>query len=551
MKRIFYIAGLASLASATLGAASLSAQQAPQAEQPKVVQPIAEAPKVIKIKPDKVKVVSPAEAMATAAANSTAPLPSTTAAAKSVPSPRAASIAVPPASTTAGQVLSGPVTSPVEPSPEQALTLEESIAIALQNHGDIGAARQNFAGSVEQIAAVRAGGLPQLGVESGYVNRSLNAVGSNNVGNNANSTTSLVLSQNIFDSGVRNAQSRVARAQAGGALAGIAQARSQVAFGVANTYFEQLRQERFLELAREQVKVARSNLELVQAQIEAKLAARVDQTPSEVELRQREFNVVTAENNVRTAQVNFRNALGLGRGPSLKIQDVSAELPPIAGVADYFAEAQRLNPDLKISQANLESAQASLNLAKIRARPQVSVDASLAVGILDSPNRLGGFSVGLNLPIFDGGARKASRRAAEDSLEATRLRDEQAAKNIAADIDAAYSSVQSANQRISAARSLEDVARVNLDAAQAKYREGLGIALEITTAQLQLFNAQLSTVQALYDYYLAQSALERATGRRSGLNDTAMTPVLTPVVAPGTIPGAAPGANPVPAPANP
>jgi outer membrane protein TolC len=449
-------------------------------------------------------------------------------------------VTIPRASETAGQVLSGPVTAPVEPQLDKALSLEESILIALSNHGDISAAQEGFAGSIERITSTRAGGAPQLGIESGYSNRSVRAAGGTGFGGGTNTDTSLVLSQNLFDSGLRSAQTRVARAQSGAALAGVAQARSQVAFGVANAYFDQLRQERLLELANEQVKVAQENLRIVQGRIEAEEAARVDEIPIQVEVRQREFNRTTAENNVRTAQVNFRNALGLGRGPALKIQNVSVQVPTLGAVDEYFAAAQRLNPDLKISQANLQSAQASLEVARIQGRPRVSVDVSLAAGIFDSPRRQSGLTAGLNLPIFDGGARRANRRAAQDSLDATRLRDEQLAKDVAADLESAYATARSANERIAAARSLEEVAITNLNVAQERYRQELGTPYEITTAQLQLFNAQISSVQALYDYYLAHSALERATGARSGLPDAIVTPIVTPVVAPAPVTPAAP-----------
>ena len=431
-----------------------------------------------------------------------------------------AKVEVPPASDKAKQVLNGPVAANVEPTLEKPLTLEESIALALANHGDIASAQQGFAGSLERITTARATGGPQLNLQSGYANQSIvNAGGSNTFsGTNNNTSTNLVLSQNLFDSGLRGAQTRVARAQSGAALASVGQTRSQIAFAVANAYYDLLRQQSLLELAQQQVQVSQENLALVQGQIAAEIAAKVDEIPIQVELRQRQFNLTTAENNVRTSQVNFRNALGLGRGAALQIQSVATQVPPLDAIDNYFVQAQKLNPDLRISQANVQSAQASVDVAKIQAKPRVSVDVSLAAGIFDSPRRQSGLTAGLNVPIFDGGARRANRRAAQDTLEASRLRDEQLAKDVAADLESAYTTARSANERIGSARALEEVATSNLQVAQEKYRQGLGTPFEITTAQLQLFNAQISTVQALYDYYLAQAALERSTGARSGLN---------------------------------
>ena len=432
-----------------------------------------------------------------------------------------------PASPAAAPSISAPPS--VAPPPDGPLTLEESIQIAFQNHGDIGVAREQFESSAERVTASKAPKAPQLSVESGYNNRSVvnRSNGTVGLGGSSNSTsTDLVLRQNIFDSGLTSAQTRQARANARGALFGLGQARSGIAFQVAQTYFDQLRTGKLLDLAKEQVRLAEENLKLVQAQAAAGVAAKVDQTPVEVELRQRQFNLTQAQNNARTAQVNFRNALGLARGPSLPIQDVSGEAPPVDAVDTFFAEAQRMNPDLKIQRANIEAAQAGLDVAAIRARPQISVDGTLAAGVFDSPRRQSALTASLNLPILDGGARKADRRAAQDQLQATQLREEQLAKDIAADIEASHATVTNAREGIAAARALEESAKVNLSVAQEKYRQGLGIALEITTAQVQLFNAQISTIQALYNYYQAQAALERSTGRRSGL--TALPAAPTP-----------------------
>ncbi len=401
----------------------------------------------------------------------------------------------------------------VAEAPNQVLNLEESIQIAFQNHGDIGVAREQFESAAERVTSSKSPRAPQLNVESGYNNRSVTG-GS---GSSNSTSTDLVLRQNLFDSGLTKAQTRQARANARGALFGLGQARSGIAFQVAQTYFDQLRTGKLLDLAREQVRLAEENLKLVQAQAEAGVAAKVDQTPVEVELRQRQFNLTQAQNNARTAQVNFRNAIGLGRGPALPIQDVSGEAPIVAAVDTFFAEAQNMNPDLKIQRANVEAAQAGVDVANIRARPQVSVDGVLAAGIFDSPRRQSGLTASLTLPILDGGARRAERSAAQDQLQATQLREEQLAKDIAADIEASYATAVNARESIAAARALEEAATTNLNVAQEKYRQGLGIALEITTAQVQLFNAQISTIQALYNYYQAQAALERSIGRRSGL----------------------------------
>lgn len=414
-------------------------------------------------------------------------------------------------------------TSPtVEPSPERLLTLEESIDLAFRNHGTVLLAQEQLVGAKQRVIVARSPLLPQIEQNSTY--QSLDQTRKQQVGTTVQFTGSfaqvshqhsLLVSQKLWDSGETSAQVRQSKAGVRSADAGVRLARDSVAFEVASAYFEQLRSEKLLALTKQQVEQSQKHLDQVQAQVDAGVSARIDLQPVRVELRQAQFNLVSAENGDRIAATKFRNALGLARGPRLRLQEVAESAPTSVGsLEDCLAEARRFRADLQQAQANVVQSEASYDLARIQARPLVTVTSNYNLGLFDSPlENQWTLNGALTIPLFDAGALRAQVRDARSTVEADRIQLRQLEKDVTADVESAYATLLSAVDSIGAARTLVEEARENLAAASEKYRLGLGLVIETVDAQVQLFNAETSATQALYDYYIARAGLDRAVGR--------------------------------------
>lgn len=542
-------------------------------------------------------------------------LPMTVCAVVSTQNVTAQTVATPSATTT---VAATPAATTQTTGP--ALTLDDSIRIALRNHGDVGAAAQQFVSARAGITSARSGLFPQIGADINYnyqnTSRSRTQTtivpgtgtgggtvpGSGGTGGGSSSTTTFTsavtttgvsVSQNIFDSGRTRAQVRQARARALGTVGSFGSARSGLAYNVALAFYEQLRQEKLVAQRQGQVELARRQLDQIEAQVEAGVAARVDVQSVQVNLSQARFDLATAQNNFRVATTNFRNTLGLGRGPALSLQEsistanseavapltivpsTSApptspdganteptapdiappaivppafptspgEPPPLVPVLkslnEYIAEARRLRPDLLQARANVQSTEASLALAKISSRPQVSASAGYDIDPRSIRDRGFALGVGLSIPIFDAGGRKADVRSANAELEANRIRLAQLDKDATADVEASFVDIAGEVERVANARVLVESARINLATATERYTLGLGVVLDIVNAQTQLFNAQTSATQAVYDYELARANLDRAIGRFAWA-DPGQAP---PQVAPSTLPKTVVGSN--------
>ena len=55
-------------------------------------------------------------------------------------------------------------------------------------------------------------------------------------------------------------------------------------------------------------------------------------------------------------------------------------------------------------------------------------------------------------------------------------------------------------------------AEENLEIANGRYTAGVGNPIEVTDAEVSLINAKTSYNQALYDYKIASSSIEKAMG---------------------------------------
>jgi outer membrane protein len=465
-----------------------------------------------------------------------------------------------PVTASVAKTASPPVTSTLK----DALTLEDSIRLALRNHGDVGASEQSFIASRERVTSARSGLLPQITGTANYdyqnrhastsSNNGLGGTGfsTSNSGVTSSTTTNISIAQNIFDGGRTRAQVRSARAQELNAVGSFGGSRSGLAFQVAQAFYEQLRQEKLVAQRKGQVALAQQQLEQIQAQIEIGTAAKVDVQSVQVTLSQARFDLVSAQNALSIATVNFRNALGLGRGPTLQLLESSGiaatatpvtnntstllspapVVPQLKPLEEYIGEAKNLRPDLLQARASVQQNEAAESLAKIEKRPQVTASATYNLDPRASDDRRFNFGAGVSIPIFDGGGRSADLRASQAELAASRIRLQQLDKDVAADVETSFVDISGQVERIANARELVEAARTNLETATEKYRLGLGIVLDIVNAQTQLFNAQTSATQAVYDYEIARANLDRAVGRFAWADPGQSTPVTAPTTIP-------------------
>jgi outer membrane protein len=119
----------------------------------------------------------------------------------------------------------------------------------------------------------------------------------------------------------------------------------------------------------------------------------------------------------------------------------------------------------------------------------------------------------LNVPIFDGLAKKARVQRSKLDLEIVRNQRADLERAISLEVQNARTSYLNAKQRLdNQARSLQLAEKI-YQTTQTKYREGVGSSIEISQAEQSLYQTQQLHIQTLYDLVQAKIGLDKALGR--------------------------------------
>ncbi len=328
----------------------------------------------------------------------------------------------------------------------------------------------------------------------------------------------------LFDFGERKAVTTMAKEGLMEANVGFNAIHQHIIFTVTRRFYE-------LNTARQKVGVAESAVSAtdtvarsVRARLDNGLATRPELLQAEQQSAQAVFDLEASRGTLSDAQVSFVESLGILPTTKLRVAEVAEEPFPnrTAEAEDLIDRALSQRPDLVAKLANLRSRQAEVRKAHAAYYPKISLDANagyaeLDVSIKDSRYFGGhepiyGAGVSLELPIFDGFARRnklriaeSGLRAAEDELAHSRdsvIREVWKART---DFETALRKQESATKLVSAA---ESAFAASLDA----YRNGVGTYVDVANAQRSLVAARSVVVDTRSAIYTSAAALALSIG---------------------------------------
>jgi outer membrane protein TolC len=209
--------------------------------------------------------------------------------------------------------------------------------------------------------------------------------------------------------------------------------------------------------------------------------------------------------------------------PSVHVTGEALEFGP-----DYDAvvkEALLNRPEILESNAQIAAAERGIVYARRSALPSLNFGASYVYqpdATALAPQHQGSLQLNLDVPLFDGGLARARNVEARADLATAQINRRTQADQVALEVQQAYVTIAQARDRV-------QVANVGLAQAQeafrlAKVRSTAGLTqqptvspqLELSDAQTALTQAETNRLNALYDYNLARSMLDRAAGRYAG-----------------------------------
>ena len=289
----------------------------------------------------------------------------------------------------------------------------------------------------------------------------------------------------------------------------LADQRRIVAAAIASQYIEYRRTGAQLDLLEQSTDLQEQTLRIVTLRFEAGLAANLDVRRAAADLAQTRARRGLIEIARNEAQNALAILLAEPPGAFAVPTREEAEIPdyglgPPAGVP---ADLLRRRTDILAAEARLEQAAAAIGIERADLRPSLTVPGTIGIGDGTLGGLFSDFLVGigaaLDLPLFDGGRRRAEVAAAEFAAQARLAEYNSVFLNALGEVENALIAIEAYQQRSEALSEAIEQSEVALSQSNALYREGLASLFDVLDAQRQLIASRQSLIDS--DAALASS----------------------------------------------
>jgi outer membrane protein len=298
--------------------------------------------------------------------------------------------------------------------------------------------------------------------------------------------------------------------------------KEQILLAVNKAFYNSLQAHAVLTVAQQTVNERQTVANQVEALFKNKLKSELDFSFASVNLAQAKLLLLDAQNNENAAFATLSMVLGF---PTLQdfqlVEDSAPPTAPPGNVDDLISQAFSARPEILSLQFQYQSAkkfqtaERDLLFPSIRALGAVGDTPVGNSAVAPSPSALnntyGAVGANIEIPLFNGFLYTARSREANLRAQATQERLLDMRNLISRDVRTSWLNANTAYQRLAVTQQLLQQSNLALNLAQSRYNLGLGSIVELSQAQLQQTQAQISYAQAGYDYHLSLAVLTYET----------------------------------------
>lgn len=229
----------------------------------------------------------------------------------------------------------------------------------------------------------------------------------------------------------------------------------------------------------------------------------------------------------KTALAQARNALELVVGSPVNADllpmqpdhaggDVAVALAPMPASLSSAVLLQR--PDVLAAEHTLKAANADIGAARAAFFPTISLTASTGRSsdalsdLFDGGSRTWSFIPRITLPIFNGGALKASLDASEIQKQIEIAEYEKTIQTAFSEVADALAARANVDEQLDAQGKLVDATQRSFDLASARFKNGVDSYLEVLDSQRSLYDAQQSLITLRLDEAVNRVTLYKVLG---------------------------------------
>jgi outer membrane protein TolC len=292
-------------------------------------------------------------------------------------------------------------------------------------------------------------------------------------------------------------------------------ARDIIVLVVTNLYLQAIASASRVDAARAQVATAEATYKQALDFKENGVVPAIDVLRAQVELQAQQQRLIYFRNEFEKQKVNLERAIGILDGQALKLTDEVPFAPmPLLTLEEAVGRALAGRRDYQSLAASLRSAELTRKATAAQRLPSLDFTGDYGVVGPTLANSHGTYTatVGLNLPIFQGGRVRGEIAEADALVEQRRAQLADLRGRIAADIRTTFLDLNATREQVQVARQSVELSQQQLKQAQDRFASGVANNLEVTQAQEAVATANENYISSLYAYNAAKATLGRAVG---------------------------------------
>jgi TolC family type I secretion outer membrane protein len=397
------------------------------------------------------------------------------------------------------------------------LTVFKCVQIALRNNPQIRLSEGAMELSQESLVTSRSVLFPQLSMQSGFTRSGGAFVQGPTMKTTYfyNYSVGLQGQQLIYDFGKSFSKISASADLLNASMQDLLTTKQTLIANTYQAYYTFLEARRLKEATDEVLQQALEHLQQTEAFFNVGTKPEFDVLKARSDVDNAKVNQLNAENNLQVSRLQLENTLNQKLADNAEFSDNLASRQDSVSEEAAMETAMANRPEIVAGKLRLNSASSMVTNAWAQGLPVISANGaynwkSLAYNqtLQDSWS----FGLTFSLPLFQGFALDAGIDQAKTNVKIADAQFNLTEQSVTLDVRQQYYNLKLALSRIEASTSLLKQAKETLKLADARYLQGVGSAVEVTDARVGYFNAQVTNIQALFDYQVAFIRLQKAMG---------------------------------------
>lgn len=295
--------------------------------------------------------------------------------------------------------------------------------------------------------------------------------------------------------------------------------RLEVIFQIKQAYFNVLKTEKLLDVARNTVTVLEAQEEVARNFYEVGMTPLNDLLQVQVQLANARQSLITAQNNLDTAGSEFNVILRRPVTAPVRLVDIQTYAPLENDLGYYLDRAVRNRLDIKIDDLSIQIAEKEVEIARKDYYPSIALEGAYfksatdwALSDVERFSNPDGWSLtGIaSWNFWEWGRTKYGESEKRRRLSQTKIARQKTIDQARLEVEVSYLKARESEKNILAVNKAVEQAKENLRITNERYKEQVATSVDTLVAQNLLTSTQVNFYNALYDFKIAKAFLQKA-----------------------------------------